>query len=413
MKGFKSFKLIDQVKEDLFKNIKSLSSEKIDTKESFGRILANDIISPVNIPHFSRSAMDGYAIKAEDTFGASQRNPKIFEIIDKVEINTTSNKEIEKNQAIEIPTGAPIPQEADAVIKLEDIKRIDNKIEVYFPVSPHKNVSLEGEDVKKGETIIKAGQIIRSQEITLLLACNILETKVVRKPKIAIITTGSELIEPGKTPKIGQIVETNSYTIASLCEVYGGKPLRFGIVEDNEFSLKKILDDTLKFDMIVFTGGSSVGERDLIPFVINENFDNQMLAHGISMRPGSPTAIFIVKDTPVFCLPGFPVATMISFEVFVGPTIRKMLNANILDPRPVIKAILTRQIPSQYGRRDFARVKLNYDPKIGKYLAEPVRISGSGIISSVVKAEGIIEVKEDLEGYEKNSEVDVKLYLPR
>ncbi|TFF88644.1 MAG: molybdopterin molybdenumtransferase MoeA [Promethearchaeota archaeon] len=412
-KGFKSFKPVNETIKLLSSHLSVMPEEKVDTIDALGRILAQNIKSPVDIPHFSRSAMDGYAVKAEDTFGASLKNPKRLKIIDKIKINEVSKTIIRDKTAIEIPTGGPIPIGANAVIKLEDVRRDKDNLEIYFPVAPFKNVAKKGEDVVKGDIILNKGKIIRSQEIALLLASSILKVKVIKKPSVAIITTGSELVKIDETPKVGQIIETNSYTISSLCQVYGGKPVRLNIVKDNEQALMESLNNALNYDIIAFTGGSSVGEFDLIPHVISKRNDSQMLVHGIAMRPGSPTAIFMIKNKPVFCLPGFPVATMISFETFVGYTIRKMMDANELDPRPKVKAILKRQIPSRFGRRDYVRVKLIYDKEQGEYFAEPVRSSGSGIISSAVKADGIMEIPEDLEGYEKNSEIIVKLYLPR
>ena len=413
LKGFKQFTPIDEVLALLDKKIKIMPIEKIKTISALGRIIASDVISPIDLPHFPRSAMDGYAVRSKDTFGASLRAPKHFKIIDKIKINETSNKIVKENEAVQIPTGGPVPEGADSVIKFEDTKKNDDYIEVYFPISPFKNVAKKGEDVKKDEIIISKGTIIRPQELTLLLACNILEIEVYKKPRVAIVPTGSELVEIGEKPKIGQIIETNSYSIASLCQIYGADPTRLGIIKDDEKLLADILEQALKYDIIIFTGGSSVGEYDLIPYLIKNRNDSEILAHGISMRPGSPTAIAIVRDKPVFCLSGYPVAAMIGFETFIGHTIRKMMNAKRLDPRPFVKAVLKRQIPSRLGRRDFVRVKLTFDKEQKKFFAEPIRSSGSGIISSVVRASGIIEISEDLEGIDKNEEVIVKLYLPR
>jgi len=412
-RGFKSLTAVSEVINLINSRIRTINTEIIKTEDSFGRIVAQDIKSPVNIPHFSRSAMDGYAVKAEDTFGASIKNPKKLKIVGKIKINEVFDGELSKGKAVQIPTGGPIPTGADAVIKVEDTKRINDEIKIYKALTPFKNVSKIGEDVKKGDLIIEKGTTIRPQEITILLACNILKVNVYRKPKVAIITSGSELIEKGMKPEIGQIIETNSYSCASLCRIYGGEPIRLGIVKDNKESLIKILEKALEYDLIVFTGGSSVGEDDLIPEIVQTHPENEFFIHGIAMRPGSPTAIGFIKNKPVFCLPGFPVATMISFETFVGYTIRKMMNAKNLDPRPVIIARLTRQIPSQLGRRDFVRVRLRFDHNNNEYIAEPIRSSGSGIISSMVRASGILEIPEDLEGLEKDNKVIVKLFIPR
>jgi len=254
LKGFKILKKVDEVRSIIAAKIEKNDEELISTENALGRIIAKDMYAQLDVPHFNRSAMDGYAVKAEDTFGASIRNPKKLKIIDKIRINEISSKIVENGTAIEIPTGAPIPEGANAVIKLEDTKNYGDYIEVYFPITPYKNISKIGEDVKKGDLIIRSGSIIRPQEITLLLACNILEIPVVKKPKVAIITSGSELINVGSKPNIGQIIETNSYSIASLCKIYGGVPYRLGIVKDDYESLKNILEKALNYDIVVFTG---------------------------------------------------------------------------------------------------------------------------------------------------------------
>ncbi len=406
--GFKKLTLIENAWKNLSPYIKILPEEEIKSIDGLRRFLATDIVSNIDVPHFDRSAMDGYAVQAEDTFGASPHKPKILKIIDQIEINQISSKKLNQGEAIKVATGSPVPIGANAVVKIEDTKLIDDKIEVYTPLTPEKNVSKKGEDVKKNNVIIKKYHQLRPQDITLLIACNINTIKVIKQPTVAIISTGSELLEVGSSLKIGEIIETNTHSISLYTELYGGNPIRLGIVEDDPNKIREVLKKALEYDIIVFSGGTSVGEKDLLPPIMEQ--EGKLLVHGIAMRPGSPTAIAIVKNKPVFCLPGFPVATIIGFEDFVGPTIRKMQGASILDPRPIIKATLTRGIPSKLGRRDSARVKI--ERINGDYFATPIRISGSGIISSLVKADGVVKIPENIEGYEKNSVVNVYLYLP-
>ncbi|MHA1379941.1 MAG: molybdopterin molybdotransferase MoeA [Candidatus Helarchaeota archaeon] len=406
--GFKKLTPIDEAWKTLSPHIKLLEREQISTIKGVGRFLADNIVSPVNVPHFDRSAMDGYAVLAEDTFGASPHKPKFLKIIDKIEINEISSKKIKTGEAIKVTTGSPIPLGANAVIKIEDTKLNDEEIEVYSPLTPGKNVSKKGEDVKIDDLILEKSHQLRPQDITLLVACGIERIQVIKKPRVAIISTGSELVELGSEPKIGQIIETNTHSLSLFTEQYGGIPARLGIVDDDPKKIQEILYKALVNNIIVFSGGTSVGEKDFLPTIMEKEGD--LLVHGNAMRPGSPTAIAIVKNRPVFCLPGFPVATIIGFEVFVGPTIRKMQGAKILDPRPVVKATLKRGIPSRLGRLDFARVKIE---KINdEYFATPVRVAGSGIISSLVKADGVIKIPENIEGLEKDSIVLVYLYLP-
>lgn len=406
--GFKKLSTIDETWNILYPLIKMSSIEQIESIKALGRFLATDIFSPIDVPHFDRSAMDGYAVIAEDTFGSSPHKPNILKLIDKIEINEISSKEVQKGEAIKVATGSPIPLGANAVVKIEDTKLENEKIEVYIPLTPEKNISKKGEDVKKNDKIIENFHQLRAQDITLLIACGINKIKIFKKPSVAIISTGSELIEAGSTPKIGEIIETNTYSISLFTELYGGIPNRLGIVEDDVDKIRNVLNKALSNEIVVFSGGTSIGEKDLLPQIMEE--DGNLLVHGIAMRPGSPTAIAIIKNKPIFCLPGFPVATIVAFEVFVGPTIRLMQGAKILDLRPVIKAILKRAIPSELGRRDFARVKVE---KInGEYFATPIRVAGSGIISSLVKADGVVEIPENSEGCDKDEVVNVRLYLP-
>ena len=385
-----------------------IGAEKIPVNQSIGRINVYKIISKINVPHFNRSAMDGYAIHAEDSFEVSQNNPKILKIIDEIKISEISDKVLEKEEAIKLATGSPIPKGANAIIKIEDTKRTGNEIEIYTSLTPGKNVQKIGEDLKEGDMILPPFHQIRAQDIGMLLACGEREIEVFEKPTVAIISTGSELIDSTTDLKIGQIYETNSYMLMHLTELWGGIPTRFEKVIDNVEALNKTLKKALDHDIIVFTGGTSVGELDLLPEIMEMN--GKILVHGIAIRPGSPTAIALVEKKLVFCLPGFPVASIVAFEAFVGPFIRKNQGFRLYDPRPIVKAVLIKGVPSKLGRRDFVRVKLNYENE--KLYAEPTKTSGSGIISSTVKADGVLIIHEDKEGYEKGDLVEVLVYLP-
>jgi molybdopterin molybdotransferase len=408
LKGFKKYNRIDDILPNYLKEIQELPFETILTENSLKRIVASDILSPVNVPHFSRSAMDGFAIRSETTFGASPNSPKIFKLVGKLSACETSSIGISTKDVIQVATGSPIPPNADAVIKLENTKRLENQIEVYFPVTPGQNISKIGEDIEKGDLLLSKGHSIRPQDIPLLLECSINELKVIKKPKVAIFPTGSELVHPGSPPEIGKIIETNSYSIAALSEIYGAQPFRFDIVPDDLILLQKAIEKGKMYDIIVFSGGTSVGEYDLLPSVISSYQNGKMIAHGFAMRPGSPTAIGFIDSKPIFCLPGFPVATMISFEVFVGPTIRTMLGAKKLDIKPLLYAELSKNIPSELGRRDFVRVSLEIQEN--KIYATPTRLKGSSLISSLVKSDGIVEIPENVEGLEKGMIVPVRLF---
>ncbi|NHI94411.1 MAG: molybdopterin molybdenumtransferase MoeA [Candidatus Lokiarchaeota archaeon] len=406
--GFKKLTPVDDAWDYIYKHSKYMETEIIKTIESIGRITAEKIISNINVPHFVRSAMDGYAIKAEDSFNASQHKPNVLKVIDEIGISKVSNMILKNGEAIKLATGSPIPQGADAVIKIEETKKIDDNIEIYFSVPRGKNVQREGEDVKSGDLILKQMHLIRPQDIGMLLACGEFKVKVYKKPTVAIISTGNELIEHEKKLDIGQIYETNSYMLMNHTTLYGGIPIRIGKAIDDVKVLNEMLFEALKYDIIVFTGGTSVGELDLLPKIMEMN--GEILVHGISMRPGSPTAISVVNNKLIFCLPGFPVASIIAFETFVGPYIRYVQRYKLIEPRPKIKIRLGKAVPSVLGRRDFVRIRIE-ETETG-FVAIPTRASGSGIISSTVNADGILIIPEEREGFEKDELVNILLYMP-
>jgi molybdopterin molybdotransferase len=383
-----------------------LPLEEIDVKESLGRIAGSEIRSIVNVPHFNRSAMDGYAVIAADTFGCTQRNPASLRIIGESGMGEPQDLTLTSGEAVEVATGSELPDGATAVVKVENTLRSESSLRVYFPVTPGENISKIGEDIKAGDVLIESGQAIRPQEISLLLACGILRIKVAKKPLVAVIATGNELTEPTAEPVRGKINNVNSHTLSAYVQLYGGTPVNMGIVRDSYEELKTALESAVRCDIVAFTGSTSVGKKDMLPNLVSSI--GEIVFRGVLMRPGGPMAFGFVSSKHVFLLPGFPVAAMITFETFVGPTIRKMMGAKILDPRVQVEAILGSRLPSTLGRRDIARVRL--ETRDGKLVAIPLRIAGSGIISSMTKADGLIEIPEDVEGLEKGSKVMVKLF---
>ncbi|MFB0560256.1 MAG: gephyrin-like molybdotransferase Glp [Candidatus Lokiarchaeia archaeon] len=406
MRGFTEYTKVDDALKKIITRIQRSEPETVPVTESLGRIIYEDIYSPRDIPHFDRSAMDGYAVIAEDTFGASRHSPIKLKVIGEVTVGKPPNLEVSRMEAAQIATGAPIPLKADAVVMVEYTKRLNGEIEVYRPVTPGKNVSKLGEDVKKGQKILSKGKQIRPQEETMLLQCGITEVKVAKKPQVAIVSTGSELVDIHKSPELGQVIGTNSYTLASLVRVYGGEPRLLGIVPDVPEELEKAIDETLKYDIAVFSGGTSVGKYDYLPDLLEKR--GELIFHGVAMKPGSPTAVSFQNGKPFFSLPGYPVATMIAFSVFVAPTIRKMLGAEKLDPRVFVEAKMSRKVASTLGRRDFVRVKIEETDE--GVLAVPLRAGGSGVVSSMVNADGIVEIPENVEGINEGERVRVALF---
>jgi molybdopterin molybdotransferase len=384
-----------------------LGVEEANVTESLGRVARSDIRSATSVPHFDRSAMDGYAVIADDTFGCTQQNPAKLEVVGESMVGENIENIVARGQAIEVATGSKLPVGATAVVKVENTARTGDSLRVFFPATPGENISKVGEDVNKGDIVVETGRIIRPQEIAVLLACGILKIAVARRPRVCVVATGNELIEPQNTPVPGKVFDSNSYSLCAQIQQCGATPVNMGIVRDSFEELKEALELASRNDMVVFTGSTSVGKKDMLPEVVSSF--GQIVFRGVSMRPGAPTALGLVNGKQVFLLPGFPVAAMIAFETFVGPAIRRAMGARILDPRVQVEAVLATRVPSILGRKDIVRVKLETD-KDGSIVAFPVRSAGSGIISSMTKADGTIEIPENTEGLEKGSRTIVKLF---
>jgi molybdenum cofactor synthesis domain-containing protein len=381
--------------------------EEVSVSDSLGRILSSDIRSKVDVPHFARSAMDGFAVVAKDTFRCTQQKPAKLEIIYECKIGEEPKRKISSGEAVELATGSQIPDGSDAVVKVENTARSGSTLMVVFPVTPGENVSEIGEDVKKDEVIVESGQSVRPQDVSILLACGLLKVNVAKRPTVGIMATGNELVEPSSRLVPSKVFDVNSSTLCAYVSLYGGKPISLGIIGDSPEELRNTLESATGYDLLIFSGGTSVGKMDILPEIVSSV--GEVLFRGVAMRPGGPTTVGLVRGKLVFLLPGFPVASMVAFETLVGPTLRKMMGAQHLDPRCEVNAIMGSKVASSLGRRDYVRVRLEPNTE-GVNIAYPIRISGSGIISSMTKADGLVEVHEDSEGIEKGSKVTVKLF---
>jgi molybdopterin molybdotransferase len=410
MKGFKETIRVDDALRKFFDEFKgkTLDSEIVDLKDALNRVLAEDIIAKVDIPPFDRAAMDGYAVRAEDTYGASEDNPIRLKLLGKIEAGEKPSIEVHEGEAIEIATGAPIPKGANAVEMIEYTKKISDKvIEVFKQIAPGENVSKVGEDVKKGELLLKAGIRLKPYDLGIIASLGISKVKVFKKPKVGVLSTGNELVELGAPLEPGKIINSNRIMISAMVEELGGIPIDLGIAKDSLEDIKnKIIDGLKKSDFIIITGGTSVGEKDLVAEAINSIGKPGMIVHGIAIRPGMPTGLAIVEGKPIASLSGYPVAATIGFMALVRPIIIKMLCA-YEEPLPKIKAILSRRVPSPIGVKSFVRVIVE---KVGdKYFANPLRATGSGVLSSLVKANGILIIPENKEGVDTGEEVEIIL----
>lgn len=401
LKGFEKLTNIDEAFSTLLKKLEPerLGSERIPIPVSLGRVTAEDVIAERDLPPYDRSAVDGYAVKAQDTFEVSQFTPKILRL---------TENEVRENEARQIWTGNPLPKGADAVVMLEYTKRIQDKIEVGIAVTPGGNVSKRGEDVQRGEIAVKAGTRLKPHHVGLLAALGVTYVNGVKKPRVAILSTGNELVELGRKAKPNQIVDSNKLIFSSMCQELGAEPLDLGIAKDDLQEIStKIREGLQRADVVITTGGTSVGYPDLVPAAANQIGTPGVVVHGIAMRPGMPTALAVLRGKPVFILSGNPVAAMIGFEVFARPLILRLLGVES-EPRPVLKAKLTRKVASALGRRVFLRVTVF--GRDGEFFAEPVRIKGAGVLSTMTKANGYVVIPENREGLEEGESVIVHLF---
>jgi len=404
LKGFERLTDVDEAMSIFLKALKpkKLSSVSVSVEEALGRATAKNIIAPTDLPSFDRSAVDGYAVRAQDTFEASQFQPKTLQL--------TNSDKVREGKAKQVWTGNPLPKGIDAVIMLEHTKAMKDKIEVIAALTPGENVSKRGEDIHKGDVAVESGKRLQAHHIGLLAALGISYVDVVEKPQVAILSTGNELVELGKKPQPNQIIDSNRYIFSGLVTELGAQPINLGIARDNQDEIgAKIFEGLAKADVVITTGGTSVGVADLVPMVINKLGKPGVVVHGIALRPGMPTALAVLKGKPVFVLSGYPVAATIGFEVFARPVILKLLGIDY-EPRPLLKAELTRRVSGVLGRRVYLRV--NVFKKDNNFLAEPVRTKGSGLLTTMIKANGYVIIPEDKEGLNEGETVLVHLFAP-
>jgi molybdenum cofactor synthesis domain-containing protein len=375
-------------------------TEIIDIDEAVGRVLAEDIIASQDTPPFNRAAMDGYAVKAEDTSGASQEIPVLLEMVGEIHAGDTPNITAGKGQCIQIATGAMMPEGADAVVMVEDTSSDNEKVKIYKEAKPLSNVGEKGSDIKAGVTILSSGTYLDAGKIGVLASQGIAKVTVYEKPRVAIMPSGEEVVELGKELKLGQLYDINSHTIQSVVKENGGIPVRLGIIGDDLEEIRiKITEALNNSDFVVFSGGSSVGEKDLITEVVEEQ--GIVLFHGVKIKPGKPTLFAMVDGKPVFGMPGYPTSSLINSYLFLQPALRKM--ARLPQKRAEkVKARLSKSSSGTKGRMQFLTVKLVGDEAV------PV-FTESGAITSIARADGYIKIEAD--GYvEKGEIVTVTLF---
>jgi molybdopterin molybdotransferase len=382
-------------------------TEDVPLHETTGRVLAADIISDMDLPDFVRSTMDGYAVPASSTFGASEANPAFLGIKGTIAMGKSPCFSVGAGEAARISTGGMLPDGADSVVMIEHSEAIDDtSIEVYKSVAPGQNILEKGEDIRKGDILLYGGQNLRAQEIGLLAAFGKETVRVYKKPVISIISTGDEVVPIDKIPDLGQIRDINTYTLSGLVEKSGAVPVMFGIVRDDFDDLfEKCTFALAQSDMVLISGGSSVGVRDFTIDVLSALPDADILVHGISISPGKPTILARSRNQAFWGLPGHAVSAMVVFVVVVRPFIEHIGGLSLEQIKKFkLTAMLTRNISSAQGRIDFTRVKLI--KKDGVLWAEPI-LGKSGLINTMVQADGLVEIGINTEGLVKGTKVEV------
>jgi len=392
---------------ELLARFPRLSSEKIPLDASLSRILMDDVVALEDLPEQARSTVDGFAVRAEDTFGASDSIPALLRLAEPVQMGTIPGYTLDPGQAAPIPTGGFLPGGADAVVMVEYTNRAEaDSVEITRPVTLRTNVLDKGEDSKSGEPLLLSGTKLRFQDIGFLAAAGFSEVAVYRKPRVAILSSGDEIVPIDGHPLPGQIRDANGHALAALVREAGAEPILFDIVPDDAGMLRKALEEALvQSDVTAISGGSSVGARDLMKGAVSDLVDTELLAHGIAIRPGKPTLLANRKGKAVFGLPGHPVSALIVAQVFLLPLLRYLQGAPLEKGPPGhrIDVTLAASIHSIIGLEEYIRIGIEETPD-GAFEAHPV-YGKSGMLSTMVKANGILVIPMNVEGFSKGQTV--------
>jgi molybdopterin molybdotransferase len=389
---------------------RAVEYEKVPIASALSRILGEDLVSSIDIPPFDRAAMDGFAVKAEDTYGASVSSPIFLRSVGKIRVGITPPVGVKKGDAASVATGGQMPTGADAVVMLEYTKQTSDEIvEVSSEVHPAENVSQLGEDVRRGTVVLREGARLLPQDIGMLSYLGLSEVSVKRRLKVAVLSTGNEIRESPQSTT-GKIPDVNRPTLLSAVSALGCESLDMGIAVDEFNTIREKLKSAIQAaDIVLVTAGTSVGPGDIVPRVIDSLGKPGILIHGVAMRPSMPTGLGIVDGKPIVSLPGYPASAYLAFLEFVPSLVNHLLGTSSL-PRPVVRAKLQRRVAGVLGSRTYVRVRVA--ERGGNVFADPVRTSGAGILSSLVQANGFIIVPEQVEGYEEGQLVEVELFRP-
>lgn len=400
MRGFRERSSVEETLSAALDGVEPLEPEAVPVTACAGRVLASDVVSDVAVPPFRRATMDGYAVQAEDTFGASDYDPVMLDITGQSMPGVGSDGVVGNGRAVRIMTGAPVPDDADAVLRAEDAEESDGGLAVKAAVAPGRNVGRIGEDIDPGTTVLAGGRRLLPQDVGLLSSIGHDPVHVHRRPLVRIVVSGDELLAPGNKPAGSKIVDSNSPMLTALVERDGGLADVVRLADDAERMREALASPGA--DVIVTAGAASVGTEDRTPLLVAEL--GELVVHGVAMRPSSPSGVGRIGETPVLLLPGNPVSCLVAYDFFAGPVIRTMAGLSPAWPYPVARLPLRMRIVSQIGRTDYARVVVR------EGMVEPLAVSGASVLSSVTRASGFVVIPSGLEGYPEGTEVEVHLY---
>jgi molybdopterin molybdotransferase len=401
MRGFKERAEVRAVMDWVDAQPLARRSEPVSLSDACGRVLAADVVAEVAVPAFRRAAMDGWALRGEETFGAAAGDAIPFRVIGVSLPGAPFDGAVGRGEAVRIMTGAAVPEGADAVLRAEDGSERDDRLEVREPTPPKKHVGRPGEDVAVGDIVLPEGRRLRPQDVGVTASIGCATLPVIESPAVRIITTGNELLPPGSKPDGVHIVDSNTPMLAALVARDGGTPVVKDIVRDGESNVRAALEDP-DGDVLLVSGGSSVGQEDHAPRLVDEM--GELVFHGVAMRPASPSGVGRIGDRLVFLLPGNPVSTLSAYDFFAGRIVRRLAGRSPEWPYPQVRAPLTRKIASVLGRLDYVRCTFD-----GETIT-PLMTTGASILSSTTRADGFVIVPSGSEGYAEGSEVEIALY---
>jgi len=376
-------------------------TERVRIDTASGRVVARPVEARADVPPFARAAMDGYAVRAADTFGASTQDPRVLSWVETVFTGQVPTRPVGARQCTEIATGAPVPDGSDAVVMVEETeKQPDQTVRIFSPVYPGQNVTKQGADIRAGQPVLHPGDVLNPSRIGAVAALGVIEVDVWAQPRVAILSTGNEVVDPGQPLPPGHIYDINKFTLGAILREHGAVPVPYPMAPDNVPDLERALDACLAEDVILFSGGSSVGERDLIFDVVERMGD--VLFHGIAVKPGKPTLFGTINGKPVFGMPGYPTSCLSNAYMLLVAPLRKLARLPEWTPR-IVRVPLGQRVVSTTGRHQFYTVRIVDGQAMPAFKA-------SGDITSMSLADGYIEIPAQVDVVEKGEAVDVRLF---